>query len=100
MSIVGPRPERPEIADEYTKETPEFSYRLKVKAGLTGYAQVFGKYNTTHTDKLLLDLIYVENGSIKLDIMLILLTLKVVFQRESTEGLEEGKTTALNKKLS
>lgn len=97
MSIVGPRPERPEIADEYTKETPEFAYRLKVKAGLTGYAQVYGKYNTTHTDKLLLDLIYVENGSIQLDIMLILLTLKVVFQRESTEGLEEGKTNAMRK---
>ena len=97
MSIVGPRPERPEIADEYCKETPEFAYRLKVKAGLTGYAQVYGKYNTNYTDKLLLDLIYVENCSIILDVMLILLTLKVVFQRESTEGLEKGKITASNK---
>ncbi len=97
MSIVGPRPERPEIADKYMKETPEFIYRLKVKAGLTGYAQVYGKYNTTYTDKLLLDMIYVEKCSIILDIMLILLTLKVIFQKESAEGLEKEKTNALKK---
>ncbi len=94
MSIVGPRPERPEIADEYCKQLPEFRYRLYVKAGLTGYAQVYGKYNTTFVDKLKLDMIYVGNASILLDIQLILLTLKVIFQKESTEGLEEGKTIA------
>lgn len=98
MSFVGPRPERPEIADEYTKEVPEFAYRLKVKAGLTGYAQVFGKYNTTSYDKLKLDMIYVENCSLLMDMKLLLLTLKVIFMKESTEGLEEGKTTASNKK--
>ncbi|MGN0033203.1 MAG: exopolysaccharide biosynthesis polyprenyl glycosylphosphotransferase [Candidatus Limimorpha sp.] len=98
MSIVGPRPERPEIADEYTKEVPEFSYRLQVKAGLTGYAQVFGKYNTTSYDKLKLDMVYVENCSILLDIKLILLTLKVILLKESTEGIEKGQTTASNKK--
>lgn len=97
MSVVGPRPERPEIADEYTKEVPEFAYRLQVKAGLTGYAQVFGKYNTTSYDKLKLDMVYVENCSILLDIKLILLTLKVIFIKESTEGLEEGQTTAMKK---
>ena len=98
MSFVGPRPERPEIADEYTKEVPEFAYRLKVKAGLTGYAQVFGKYNTTSYDKLKLDMIYVENCSLLLDLKLMLLTLKVIFMKESTEGLEEGQITATNKR--
>ena len=98
MSFVGPRPERPEIADEYVKEVPEFMFRLKVKAGLTGYAQIFGKYNTTSYDKLKLDMIYVENCSILMDIKLMLLTLKVIFIKESTEGLEEGKITASNKK--
>lgn len=94
MSIVGPRPERPEIAEEYYRELPQFVYRLKVKAGLTGYAQIYGKYNTTSYDKLKLDMLYVENCSILLDIKIILITLKVIFQKESTEGLEEGKTIA------
>ena len=94
MSFVGPRPERPEIIAEYEQEIPEFAYRTRVKAGLTGYAQVYGKYNTTNLDKLKLDLIYVERGSILLDLKLILLTIKVVFIKDSTEGLEEGDTTA------
>lgn len=98
MSFVGPRPERPEIADEYAKELPEFAFRLKVKAGLTGYAQIFGKYNTTSYDKLKLDMIYVENCSLLLDLKLLLLTLKVIFIKESTEGLEEGQITATNKR--
>ena len=98
MSFVGPRPERPEIADEYTKEMPEFAYRLKVKAGLTGYAQIYGKYNTSSYDKLKLDMIYVENCSLLMDLKLLLLTLKVIFIKESTEGLEEGQITALNKR--
>ncbi len=98
MSFVGPRPERPEIADEYEKELPEFAFRLRVKAGLTGYAQIFGKYNTTSYDKLKLDMIYVENCSLLMDLKLLLLTLKVIFIKESTEGLEEGQITATNKK--
>ncbi|MBO7459593.1 MAG: exopolysaccharide biosynthesis polyprenyl glycosylphosphotransferase [Bacteroidales bacterium] len=98
MSFVGPRPERPEIADEYEKELPEFAFRLRVKAGLTGYAQIFGKYNTTSYDKLKLDMIYVENCSLLMDLKLLLLTLKVIFMKESTEGLEEGQITASNKK--
>ena len=89
MSFVGPRPERPEIYDEICKEMPEFRFRLVVKAGLTGYAQIYGKYNTSLRDKLLLDLYYIENFSLIDDIKMLLLTLKIVFNKESTEGIKE-----------
>ena len=88
MSIVGPRPERPELAAEIEKEIPEFSYRLKVKAGLTGSAQVYGKYNTTSYDKLKLDLTYIRNYSIFLDLKLIFMTPKIMLLKESTEGVK------------
>lgn len=94
MSLVGPRPERPEIAAQYREEIPEFDYRLKVKAGLTGYAQVYGKYNTTPYDKLKLDLYYIKNYSIWLDLKLLMLTFKILFQKENTEGVESWQTTA------
>ncbi len=94
MSLVGPRPERPQIAAEYREYMPEFDYRLKVKGGLTGYAQIYGKYNTTPYDKLKLDLMYIENYSSRLDLKLILMTLKVLFVKESTEGVVEGQVTA------
>lgn len=94
MSIVGPRPERPEIAGEYEKEIPEFAYRLKVKAGLTGYAQIYGKYNTTAYDKLKLDLMYIESYSFINDLKLIIATVKILFMKESTEGMEKGETIA------
>ncbi len=97
MSIVGPRPERPEIAAQYEEEIPEFSFRLKVKAGLTGYAQIYGKYNTTPYDKLKLDLLYIENYSIWQDCKLILMTIKTIFQKDNTEGVEEWQTTAVKK---
>jgi lipopolysaccharide/colanic/teichoic acid biosynthesis glycosyltransferase len=92
MSIVGPRPERVEHMKAYTSEIPEFPFRLKVKGGLTGYAQVYGKYNTTPLDKLKLDLIYIQNYSFRLDIKLLLMTIKILFQKESTEGFEENDT--------
>jgi exopolysaccharide biosynthesis polyprenyl glycosylphosphotransferase len=91
MSMVGPRPERPEIAAEYEKVMPEFRYRLKMKAGLTGYAQVYGKYNTTPQDKLKMDLLYIEQSSFILDIKLMLMTVKVIFTRDSTQGLQQGQ---------
>ncbi len=88
MSFVGPRPERPELAKDYEKEMPEFRYRLKVKAGLTGYAQVMGKYNTTPYDKLKLDLMYIERQSIRLDLKLLLMTVKICFEPDATEGVD------------
>lgn len=89
MSIVGPRPERVEHVEKYTKEIPEFSYRLKVKGGLTGYAQIYGKYNTSAYDKLRLDLMYIEKYSLLLDIKLILMTLQIMLRKESTEGFKK-----------
>ena len=95
MSIVGPRPERPEIAKEYEAAIPEFVYRLKVKAGLTGYAQVYGKYNTTAYDKLKLDLMYVQNYSLRLDFEIMFRTVQILFMKESTEGIAENVTIAM-----
>ena len=95
MSIVGPRPERPEIAKQYEKTMPEFRLRLQAKAGLTGYAQVYGKYNTTPYDKLQMDLLYISNPSFIEDIKICFATVKILFMPESTEGIEEGTTTAM-----
>lgn len=94
MSLVGPRPERPDIAEDYLSEMPEFEYRLKMKAGLTGYAQVYGNYNTTPYDKLKLDITYIESYSFWLDIKLILLTAKTIFFKEKTKGVTDGQKTA------
>lgn len=91
MSIVGPRPERPEIAEVYEKELPEFTLRLQCKAGLTGYAQVYGKYNTDPYDKLLMDLMYIANPSFLEDITIMLATFKTMFSKESTEGFGDEK---------
>ena len=94
MSIVGPRAERPEIAAQYEKDIPEFAYRLKVKAGLTGYAQVLGRYNTTPYDKLMWDLMYIESYSLLMDLKIIMMTIKILFLPESTSGVGENDVTA------
>ena len=92
MSFVGPRPERTENVYEYTKLYPEFDLRHRVKGGLTGYAQIYGKYNTSPQDKLNMDLIYIEKYSLLLDIKLIVMTIKILFQKESTEGFDEEES--------
>jgi exopolysaccharide biosynthesis polyprenyl glycosylphosphotransferase len=92
MSIVGPRPERVEHIQKYMKEIPEFCFREKVKGGLTGYAQVYGKYNTSALDKLKMDLIYIVNYSILLDVQIIFETVRVIFSRESTAGFGDEQT--------
>jgi len=97
MSFVGPRPERPEIIERYTKAMPEFVYRTKVKSGITGYAQIYGKYNSLPYDKLKLDLYYMEHYSIWLDLKLIILTLKILLTLESTEGVDEGNLTPIER---
>ena len=94
MSFVGPRPERPEIIKEYMENMPEFSFRLRVKAGLTGFAQIYGKYNTVPYDKLKLDLFYIENYSLWLDIKLILMTVKTILKKDSNQvtAAKEGSS--------
>ena len=97
MSVVGPRPERVEHVKKYCEEIPEFAYRMRVKGGLTGYAQIFGKYNTSAYDKLKLDLMYIENQSFLMDLKMIMLTVKTLFTAESTEGFEEEKSKMIGK---
>lgn len=99
LTIVGPRPERPEIAQQYEEQMPEFALRLQAKAGLTGYAQVYGKYNTTPYDKLQMDLMYIASPSLVQDLEIIFATIKILFVPESTEGVEKGKVTALEAEL-
>lgn len=98
MTIVGPRPERPEIAKQYEEELPEFRLRLQVKAGLTGLAQIYGRYNTEPYDKLRMDLMYINRMSFVKDLRLILATVKILFMKESTHGTAEGQITAMAKK--
>ena len=96
LSVVGPRPERPEIAAQYCGEMPEFNLRLQAKAGLTGYAQIYGKYNTTPYDKLVMDLMYIAHPSIIEDLKIMFATVKILFMPESTEGVAEGQATAMD----
>lgn len=96
MSIVGPRPERVEHCKMYGAEIPEFEFRNKLKAGLTGFAQIYGKYNTSALDKLKLDLMYVENYSFMMDIKLVLMTVRILFKKESTEGFEQSKVAEIS----
>lgn len=95
MSVVGPRPERPEIAETYCEIMPDFQLRLQVKAGLTGYAQVYGRYNTEPHEKLEFDLLYIEQMSVLNDLKLCFATFLTLFAADSTQGVEEGNATAL-----
>ena len=96
LSVVGPRSERPEIAAQYEETMPEFQLRLQAKAGLTGYAQVYGKYNTRPYDKLKMDLMYISRPSVIEDLRICFATVKILFMPESTEGISEGQTTAMS----
>lgn len=96
MSLVGPRPERPEIISQYEEEMPEFEFRTRVKAGVTGFAQIYGKYNTVPYDKLKLDLFYIENYSLWMDVKLILMTVKTMLKKDATEGIGDNQTTGLH----
>ena len=100
MSFVGPRPERPEIAAQYEQEMPAFSLRLQVKAGLTGTAQVYGRYNTEPKDKLKMDLMYINNMSPLEDLRLMFATARILLLKDSTEGIADGQTTATAEKMS
>lgn len=97
MSIVGPRPERPSIAAQYEKKLPEFNLRLQAKAGLTGYAQVYGKYNTDPYNKLKMDLMYISHPSVLEDLKIMFATIKILFMSESTEGISNQEITAFKK---
>lgn len=99
MSLVGPRPEMMENVTKYKQELPAFAYREKMKAGITGYAQIEGKYNTTPQDKLMLDLTYIESYSVWLDIKLLFRTLTVFFKPDSTEGFQPAPQTDEKKTL-
>ncbi|WP_022760453.1 exopolysaccharide biosynthesis polyprenyl glycosylphosphotransferase [Butyrivibrio sp. AD3002] len=96
MSIVGPRPERWEHVEKYSEDIPEFVFRNKMKGGLTGYAQVYGKYNTTALDKLKLDLLYITNYSLLLDIQIIFETIKILVHKDSTEGFTEDASKEMH----
>ena len=96
MSIVGPRPERPEIAEQYYQQIPDFRLRLQVKAGLTGYAQVYGKYSSDPYEKLEFDLMYINNMGILTDLELLFATVSILFISESTKGVEAGAVSALD----
>ena len=91
MSVVGPRPERPFFVRQFKKETQEYAYRHNVKPGITGLAQVYGKYNTTAYDKLIYDLMYVQHCDIFTDLVVIIQTVRVLFQKSSTEGVDEDR---------
>lgn len=81
MSLVGPRPEMPEIASSAAKDFPEFGYRLKMKAGLTGYAQITGRYDTEPRRKALMDIYYIENYSLWWDIKIMLRTIMMILRQ-------------------
>ena len=90
MSLVGPRPEMMANVARYKMNLPSFVYREKMKAGLTGYAQIEGRYNTSAEDKLMLDMMYIESFSIWLDVKLILRTFTILLKKDSTQGFQKS----------
>lgn len=92
MSVVGPRPEREFFIEQFTKDIPDFQYRVAVKAGVTGLAQVLGKYTTNPKDKLRFDLLYITNYSILLDLKIMLQTIKIMFMKVSSQGVQDEKS--------
>ncbi|PTQ57314.1 MAG: Bacterial sugar transferase [Candidatus Carbobacillus altaicus] len=91
MSLIGPRPERPHFIEQFSKELPAYSYRHQVKAGITGLAQVVGRYSTSAEDKLALDLFYIKNYSLLLDVRILFMTVKVVLSKEAASGVSDNK---------
>ncbi len=91
MSWVGPRPEQVGYTEEFIRDMPEYAFRTKVKGGLTGYAQIYGKYNSSPYDKARLDLMYIENYSLFLDIKLLFMTVQILLKKESTEGIDKAE---------
>jgi exopolysaccharide biosynthesis polyprenyl glycosylphosphotransferase len=88
MSIVGPRPERPFFTEEYSKTVPDFKLRLAVKAGITGMAHVYGRYDTPPDERIKLDIYYMLNYSPALDIKIIIETVRIMLSRSYSEGVK------------
>ena len=97
MSLVGPRPERPYFVEQFIKEIPEYAYRTNIKPGITGLAQVYGKYNTTAYDKLIYDLMYIQQCSVVEDLIIMIQTVRVIFTKSATEGTGIQQETDLSK---
>lgn len=91
MTIVGPRPERPFFVDQFKEENPYYYLRHNVRAGITGYAQVYGKYASNFNSKLNFDLLYIKNYSLMLDLKILLQTIKILFDKMSSKGLDEAE---------
>ena len=89
MSLIGPRPERPFFVEQFNEENPYYYLRHNVRAGITGYAQVYGKYSTTFYNKLKFDLVYIKNYSLILDLQILFQTVKILFDKVSSQGLED-----------
>ena len=90
MSLVGPRPERPFFVEQFKEENPYYELRHNVRAGITGYAQVYGKYSTDFQAKLKFDLVYIKNYSLLFDIQILLQTIKILFDKVSSKGVDEA----------
>ncbi|MCI1941805.1 MAG: sugar transferase [Lactobacillus sp.] len=97
MSIVGPRPERPVFVDQFNQEEPHYYLRHNVRAGITGYAQVYGKYASDYHSKLKFDLLYIKEYSLFLDVKILLQTIKILFDKLSSQGLDSDEEPSFKK---